>query len=108
VRLYSRPGNDLTYRFPLIAESLARLRRQRNAPRDQDGANGGPMPKSAGGGHGKDFGNRRAYALADRLFRKECARLGLNADEAIKSPLLRIITRQGGRALSPHGHNHKQ
>jgi len=47
-------------------------------------------------------------ALADRLFRKECARLGLNADEAIKSPLLSIITRQGGRALSPHGHNHKQ
>jgi ATP dependent DNA ligase domain len=26
VRLYSRPGNDLTYRFPLIGESLARLR----------------------------------------------------------------------------------
>jgi bifunctional non-homologous end joining protein LigD len=26
VRLYSRPGNDLTYRFPLIAEALARLR----------------------------------------------------------------------------------
>jgi bifunctional non-homologous end joining protein LigD len=26
VRLYSRPGNDLTYRFPLIAESVARLR----------------------------------------------------------------------------------
>jgi bifunctional non-homologous end joining protein LigD len=25
VRLYSRPGNDLTYRFPLIVESLARL-----------------------------------------------------------------------------------
>jgi ATP-dependent DNA ligase len=24
VRLYSRPGNDLTYRFPLIVESLAR------------------------------------------------------------------------------------
>jgi ATP-dependent DNA ligase len=23
VRLYSRPGNDLTYRFPLIVESLA-------------------------------------------------------------------------------------
>jgi bifunctional non-homologous end joining protein LigD len=22
VRLYSRPGNDLTYRFPLIVESL--------------------------------------------------------------------------------------
>jgi bifunctional non-homologous end joining protein LigD len=26
VRLYSRPGNDLTYRFPLIVEALARLR----------------------------------------------------------------------------------
>ena len=25
VRLYSRPGNDLTYRFPLIVETLARL-----------------------------------------------------------------------------------
>src|SRR6266436_3465651 len=26
VRLYSRPGNDLTYRFPLIVEALALLR----------------------------------------------------------------------------------
>ena len=26
VWLYSRPGNDLTYRFPLIVESLAKLR----------------------------------------------------------------------------------
>src|SRR5215472_6767209 len=26
LRLYSRPGNDLTRRFPLIAETLARLR----------------------------------------------------------------------------------
>jgi bifunctional non-homologous end joining protein LigD len=25
-RAYSRPGNDLTYRFPLIVETLARLR----------------------------------------------------------------------------------
>jgi ATP dependent DNA ligase domain len=37
VRLYSRPGNDLTYRFPLIVETLTRLRsRSRNraaAPR---------------------------------------------------------------------------
>jgi bifunctional non-homologous end joining protein LigD len=28
VRLYSRPGNDLTKRFPLIAEAMARLRPQ--------------------------------------------------------------------------------
>jgi hypothetical protein len=26
VRLYSRPGNDLAYRFPLIVETMARLR----------------------------------------------------------------------------------
>jgi ATP-dependent DNA ligase len=26
VRLYSRPGNDLTDRFPLIVEALSRLR----------------------------------------------------------------------------------
>ena len=26
MRLYSRPGNDLTRRFPLIIETLARLR----------------------------------------------------------------------------------
>jgi bifunctional non-homologous end joining protein LigD len=26
VRLYSRPGNDLTYRFPLIVEAIAKLR----------------------------------------------------------------------------------
>jgi ATP-dependent DNA ligase len=26
VKLYSRPGNDLTYRFPMIAETLCRLR----------------------------------------------------------------------------------
>ena len=26
VRLYSRPGNDLTYRFPLIVEAVAKLR----------------------------------------------------------------------------------
>jgi bifunctional non-homologous end joining protein LigD len=26
MRLYSRPGNDLTYRFPLMVETLARLR----------------------------------------------------------------------------------
>ena len=26
LRLYSRPRNDLTYRFPLIVEALARLR----------------------------------------------------------------------------------
>jgi ATP-dependent DNA ligase len=26
MKLYSRPGNDLTYRFPLIVEAIAKLR----------------------------------------------------------------------------------
>jgi hypothetical protein len=34
-------------------------------------------------------------ALADRVFRDECSRLGINVDEAIKSPLMSIIIRQG-------------
>jgi hypothetical protein len=38
-------------------------------------------------------------ALADRLFRDECVRLGLDANEAIKSPLLSIITRQFGAVM---------
>ena len=45
-------------------------------------------------------------ALADRLFRDECARLGLDADEAMKSPLLSIITRQGTPSPPPR-HNDK-
>jgi len=28
VKLYSRPGNDLTWRFPLIVEATVRLRLQ--------------------------------------------------------------------------------
>jgi ATP-dependent DNA ligase len=31
VRLYSRPGNDLTSRFPLIVETLANLRTRPSA-----------------------------------------------------------------------------
>ena len=30
VRLYSRPGNELTRRFPLIVETLARLLKMKN------------------------------------------------------------------------------
>jgi hypothetical protein len=39
-------------------------------------------------------------AIADRLFRDECARLGIDAEEAIKSPLMSIITRQGGPVVT--------
>jgi ATP-dependent DNA ligase len=48
VRLYSRPGNDLTYRFPRIVETLARLRSRSciidgEAVACDDGAGGGSM-----------------------------------------------------------------
>ena len=39
VRLYSRPGNDLIHRFPLIVETLARLR-SRSCIIDGDGSLG--------------------------------------------------------------------
>jgi hypothetical protein len=55
-----------------------------------------PIARHAGAGFGHEDRLRRAKylgALADRLFRNECARLGLDANEAIKSPLLSIITR---------------
>jgi ATP dependent DNA ligase domain len=32
VKLYSRPGNDFTYRFPLIVETLSRLRSRASGP----------------------------------------------------------------------------
>ena len=32
VKLYTRPGNDLTFRFPLIVETLARLRSRSSGP----------------------------------------------------------------------------
>src|SRR5262249_42292900 len=41
VRLYSRPGNDLTYRFPLIVETLAKLR-SRSCIIDGEDGNGMP------------------------------------------------------------------
>jgi hypothetical protein len=48
---------------------------------------------------------RAAYlgAVADRVFRAECVRLGLDASEAIKSPLSNIIARQWGNATAEDG-----
>ena len=65
-----------------------------------------PIARHAGAGFGHEDRLRRAKylgALADRLFRNKSARLGLDANEAIKSPLLSIITRQGGRVVTPAG-----
>ena len=45
-------------------------------------------------------------ALADRLFRDECARLGLDANEAINSPLASIINRRGRLAFTPEAEQH--
>ena len=75
-------------------------------------ARAGPAPEEAGSMRGpplmevidqEDRLRRAKYlgALADRLFRDECVRLGLDADEAIRSPLMSIITRQGGPVVTP-------
>ena len=40
-------------------------------------------------------------ALADRLFSDECARLGLDAKEAIRAPLMSIISRQRHTSVMP-------
>jgi ATP-dependent DNA ligase len=53
VRLYSRPGNDLTRRFPLIVETLARLRSRSCIIDGEAVANSGrpcPPPRSRSGG----------------------------------------------------------
>jgi bifunctional non-homologous end joining protein LigD len=41
IKLYSRPGNDLTYRFPLIVEVLANLR-SRSCIIDEEAVSCGP------------------------------------------------------------------
>jgi hypothetical protein len=45
--IYSRPGNDLTYRFPLIVEALARLR-PRSCIIDGEAAACGDLPDFRG------------------------------------------------------------
>jgi hypothetical protein len=76
-----------------VAAVVSPRRLPRNAP---DGANEVIKHRDIGLSH-EDRRLRARYlgALADRIFRAECARLGLNADEAITSPLASIIARQG-------------
>jgi hypothetical protein len=61
VRLYSRSGNDLTHRFPLIVGTLARLR----ARSWYHGARAGPYD----GGRAARFGSHRKSHRCFRIYR---------------------------------------
>jgi hypothetical protein len=65
VRLYSRPGNDLTYRFPLIVETLARLRsRSCCTTRHSNSIRTAPAPTARGQGRVVISFNNRVYSGA--------------------------------------------
>jgi hypothetical protein len=84
---------------PIHARARQGNRRRRDSSgnkKKREGADGVSKHGEIGLSH-EDRGLRARYlgALADRVFRAECARLGLDADEAIKSPLSSIIAQQG-------------
>jgi hypothetical protein len=63
--LYSRPGNDLKYRFPLIAETLARLRsRSCCTARHSNSIRTAPSPTAWGQGRIVILFNNRVYSGA--------------------------------------------
>src|SRR3954453_20414257 len=64
-RLYSRPGNDLTYRFPLIVEELAPLRSRSCCPtRASNSIRTAPTTTNRGKGRGVISFNNRIYSGA--------------------------------------------
>jgi hypothetical protein len=84
VRLYSRPDNDLTRRFPLIVETLARLRSQ-----------------DAGGPRAEQAGKVEARLLLSRSEGRTVARAGRNAC----APLSAHVGSIGfSEDLRPRGH----
>jgi bifunctional non-homologous end joining protein LigD len=79
VRLYSRPGNDLTHRFPLIVDTLARLR-SRSCIIDGEavacGDNGVAL-----------FDLVRHHRANDRIFLYAFDLMELNGDDLRRDPL---------------------
>jgi bifunctional non-homologous end joining protein LigD len=79
VRLYSRPGNDLTARFPLIAEALARLR-SRSCIIDGEAVACGDNGVAA-------FELIRRHRVNDRAFLYAFDLIELNGDDLRRDPL---------------------
>jgi bifunctional non-homologous end joining protein LigD len=79
VRLYSRPGNDLTHRFPLIVDALARLRSRsciidgEAVACDEDGV--------------ASFDLVRHHRANDRMFLYAFDLIELNGDDIRRDPL---------------------
>jgi bifunctional non-homologous end joining protein LigD len=99
VRLYSRPGNDLTYRFLLIVETLARLR-SRSCIID-----GGAV---ACDDNGVTSFNRVRYRYQDEsIFLYAFDLIELNGDDLRRDPLerrkttLEMILTKAGLASGP-------
>ncbi len=100
VKLYSRPGNDLTHRFPLIVETLACLRSRvaaAAAPLDRGLQRGMPAALASNGIGPLDLAKETEKLMA----RFPNARV--NADEqrqlraALYRPLLTIALIEGDR-----------
>jgi bifunctional non-homologous end joining protein LigD len=91
LRLYSRPDNDLTYRFPLIVEALARLR-SKSCIIDGEAV--------ACDGNGMPTFDRIRYRRHDgSVFLYAFDLIERNGDDLRTNPLRRTDMRQHGRPL---------
>jgi bifunctional non-homologous end joining protein LigD len=79
VRLYSRPGNDFTHRFPLIVDALARLR-SRSCIIDGEAV-------ACDGNGVASFDLIRHYGHNDRVFLYAFDTIELNGDDLRRDPL---------------------
>jgi bifunctional non-homologous end joining protein LigD len=88
VRLYSRPGNDLTLRFPLIVKTLARLRSRcciidgKAVTCDDNGV--------------ASFDLVRHHRANERIFLYAFDLIELNGDDLRRDPLIELRTESRG------------
>src|SRR3974390_1486241 len=98
VKLYSRPGNDLTDRFPLIVEALARLRAH-SCIIDGEAV-------SCGGDGIASFEQMRDWRHGDTVFLWAFDLIELNGDDLRRDPLsVRKATLAGLVARAATGFN---